>query len=188
MSRIFKHEIPKRFGFLPAVQQKWSPLELVLEGHCSMCVAFSPRNDKIVSSSADNLLRFWNAISGQFEFTLEGHLNVVSSVAFSPKGDRVVSGSFDNTVRIWDVISKQLDFTLEGHSAEVKKCFILIKQRQDCFRVRRRDDKDLECHQRATSIYTERPFFRCCECVIFTKRGQDYFRLLGRNCENLGCQ
>jgi WD40 repeat protein len=66
-------------------------------------VAFSPDGRRIVSGSADNSLRLWDASSGkQLGPPLQGHTSLVSSVAFSPDGRRIVSGSGDNTLRLWD--------------------------------------------------------------------------------------
>ena len=45
----------------------------------------------------------WNAMTGEVEAELKGHMNYVMSVAFSQDGSQVVSGSVDNTVRIWNV-------------------------------------------------------------------------------------
>ena len=65
-------------------------------------MAFSPDGKRIVSSSGDSTLKFWDAESGQEMLTLKGHSSSVRSVSFSPDGKRIVSGSFDKTVKIWD--------------------------------------------------------------------------------------
>ena len=66
-------------------------------------VAFSPNGRRIVSGSADNTLRLWDAATGKpIGPPLQGHTGSVVSVAFSPDGRRIVSGSYDNTLRLWD--------------------------------------------------------------------------------------
>ncbi|HBH73746.1 MAG TPA: hypothetical protein DDY43_09965, partial [Synechococcales bacterium UBA10510] len=63
---------------------------------------------RIVSGSADNSLRLWDASSGkQLGPPLQGHTDSVYSVAFSPDGRRIVSGSFDNSLRLWRVSSPE---------------------------------------------------------------------------------
>ena len=65
-------------------------------------VAFSPDGQRIVSGSADNTVRLWDADTGQpIGDPLTGHTDAVESVAFGPDGKRIVSGSADKTLRLW---------------------------------------------------------------------------------------
>ena len=43
------------------------------------------------------------ALDGGALFTLEGHVDRVSSVCFSPDEKQLASGSRDRTMRLWDV-------------------------------------------------------------------------------------
>ena len=57
-------------------------------------VAFSPDGKRIVTGSADNTVRLWEADSGKpIGEPMKGHTDRVQSVAFSPDGKRIVSGS-----------------------------------------------------------------------------------------------
>ena len=89
-----------------------------------MSVAFSPDGTKIVSGSADNTIKVWDAgvctltpptlspklmaplpASGSLELKVEkqsAHSDRVLSVAFSPDGKTIVSGSADKTIKVWD--------------------------------------------------------------------------------------
>lgn len=77
-------------------------LLLTLSGHGSFVqsVAFSPDGNLIASASA-NLIRVWDAETGQPLYTLPGHTKVVLDVDFSPDGTRLVSASADGTVRVF---------------------------------------------------------------------------------------
>ena len=68
-----------------------------LKGHQDevLSVNYSPDGKKIVSGSADNTLKIWDAEEGILLSTLLGHQKAVLSVCYSPDGRTVVSGSFD---------------------------------------------------------------------------------------------
>ena len=89
------------------LRKVWDACEQVLLGHSNfvLSVIFSPDGSRIVSGSADNTVRIWNAVTGESEAELRGHSSGVTSVAFSPDGSRLVSGSNDMTVRIWNVVT-----------------------------------------------------------------------------------
>ncbi|KAG6326942.1 hypothetical protein ID866_12147, partial [Astraeus odoratus] len=86
----------QKFQGLPNVvagKKEYWPTGLYCRGHIAPVgsVAFSPDGRWIVSGSADNTIRIWNAYTGY-----------QISVAFSPDGRCIVSGSVDNTIRVWD--------------------------------------------------------------------------------------
>src|SRR6185295_12044720 len=64
--------------------------------------AFSPRGDKMVTSSFDGIARVWDVSSGTLLATLKGHQGVVERATFSPDGSRIITASRDGTARIWD--------------------------------------------------------------------------------------
>jgi WD40 repeat protein len=84
-------------------------------------VAFSPDGKRIVSGSADNTVRIWDALSGAEVLPpLRGHDNTISSVSFSPDSTRIVSGSHDNSIRVWDAVSGAVVLPpLQGHQDSI---------------------------------------------------------------------
>jgi WD40 repeat protein len=83
-----------------------------------MSVAFSPDGNHIVSSSEDQTIRVWDAMTGETAAgPFAGHTGSVRSVAFSPDGHRIVSGANDRTIRVSNVsigkteAANDVDFT-----------------------------------------------------------------------------
>jgi WD40 repeat protein len=81
-------------------------------------VAFSHDSMRLASASRDKTVKIWDASSGAYLQTLEGHSREVNSVAFSHDSTRLASVSGDKTVKIWDASSGAYLQTLEGHSRE----------------------------------------------------------------------
>ncbi|MCA9066508.1 MAG: hypothetical protein KDA96_25750, partial [Planctomycetaceae bacterium] len=67
-------------------------------------VAISSSGQTIVSCSADQTLRVWNAMTGAQQFQLSGHQGAVHAVALSHDDSFVVSSGADGTLRMWDIV------------------------------------------------------------------------------------
>ena len=64
--------------------------------------AFSPDGRQVVTASADNTARVWDAATGEPVGKPLTHQDWVRHAAFSPDGRQVVTASDDNTARVWD--------------------------------------------------------------------------------------
>jgi len=60
-----------------------------------------PKKPLLVTCSADQTVRIWDADKGSAVRTLSGHGDYVYAVAISPDGNLIASGGFDGEVRIW---------------------------------------------------------------------------------------
>ena len=58
-------------------------------------------------------MRLWDATTGTWKQTLEGHSDFVKAVAFSQNGKLLASASYDNTVRLWDATTGAWGQTFE---------------------------------------------------------------------------
>jgi WD40 repeat protein len=79
-------------------------------------VAVSLDDTKIVSGSADKIVKVWDIRSEKSIRTLEGHTRWVNSVLFSSDGNTIVSGSLDETIKLWDIRSEECIQTLKDHT------------------------------------------------------------------------
>jgi hypothetical protein len=70
-------------------------------GHTSeVCsVTFSPDGKRLASAS--QMVKVWDAATGQELFSLKGHTGFVYSVFFSPDGKRLASASLYGTIKLW---------------------------------------------------------------------------------------
>jgi eukaryotic-like serine/threonine-protein kinase len=82
-------------------------------------VAFSSDGRLLASSSWDNDVRLWDAMTGAEYRRLKGHTGAVWDVAFSPDGARVASASWDHTVKVWDPANGRVLVTFSEHTAPV---------------------------------------------------------------------
>jgi WD40 repeat protein/serine/threonine protein kinase len=106
-------------GFEWYYWQKQTHLALkTFRGHLAIVstVAFSPDGQRILTGSADQTAKVWEAASGKELFTLMGHSAGITSAAFSRDGQRIVTGSEDNTAKVWDAANGRYLLTLTGHS------------------------------------------------------------------------
>ncbi|MBM4003302.1 MAG: hypothetical protein FJ295_08445 [Planctomycetes bacterium] len=78
---------------------------LVLRGHFSdvLMARFTRKGLEVVTGSADETLRLWDARTGVERRQYLGHTGPVYCLALSEDGRTLVSGAQDNTVRVWDI-------------------------------------------------------------------------------------
>ncbi len=98
------------------------PYRMTLPRHrhaSAYSAAYSPDGKSIVTASADQTGRIWDAATGQELLQLTGHSGPVLSAAYSPDGKTIVTASWDQTARIWDAANGQELLQLTGHSGSV---------------------------------------------------------------------
>ncbi|XP_070552427.1 uncharacterized WD repeat-containing protein alr2800-like [Ptychodera flava] len=101
----------------------WNPrtyqLERVIENAHEQwinCIAFSPKGDKLVSSSLDKQIKIWEIESGKEVATLSGHEGHTVFCDWSPVDENKIATCGDNLeLFIWDVNEKSVQCKLTGH-------------------------------------------------------------------------
>jgi WD40 repeat protein len=72
-------------------------------GKAVLKLAVNPKQPQLVTCSADQTVRIWNADNGAALKTLSGHTDYVYAVAVSPDGNLIASGAFNGEVKVWKV-------------------------------------------------------------------------------------
>lgn len=100
---------------------RWVGRTMTLRGHerPATCAAFSPDGKTIVSGSADDSIRLWDAATGQMFRTLRGGGKGVTSLAIREDGQHLVAGHWNGTLKVWDLPTGRELRTLRGHSENV---------------------------------------------------------------------
>ncbi|KZP17833.1 WD40 repeat-like protein [Athelia psychrophila] len=123
VSKQYLPKYPSTIHLKSGSVQRWPAALKTLEGHKGgvYAVAYSPDGTHIVSGSADNTIRIWDAETGEaVGEPLRGHTNEINCVAYSPNGRHIVSGSDDKTIRIWDAeTGESVGEPLIGHTAAI---------------------------------------------------------------------
>lgn len=75
-------------------------------------VHFSPKNDRIATTSMDKTCKLYDLRTFKKTVTLEGHSNIVSSASFSQDERHLATSSWDKNVCVWDISTGQ--YRLQG--------------------------------------------------------------------------
>lgn len=115
----WKHRLPF-IRMLAGVKLQWDSHRQTLDaGDVVNLVAFSP-NGRVLASALGPFIDIWEASTGSYQRTLEGHRGKVRSIAFSSDGKIFASSSDDNTIRLWEVSTGSHKRTLVGHTGNVE--------------------------------------------------------------------
>ncbi len=92
------------------------------QGHAAAVNAavYTASGRYIVTAGADQLVKIWDAKTGEEIRTLAGHTGQVLSVAISPDDSMIVSAAGDNTLRMWDVPRPEPLRTFAGVASPVR--------------------------------------------------------------------
>ncbi len=78
-----------------------------------------PGHQYLLSASADETVKQWNAASSDCEMTYKGHQGQVFSLSISPDEQHFLTGGEDGLVKLWQIGKKSPLRTLKGHRGQV---------------------------------------------------------------------
>lgn len=90
-------------------------------------MVFSPRGDRVLTSSFDRTARLWDA-DGQLVAVLLGHQSLLRRGGFSGDGSRAVTAGDDGTARLWDADTGDNLALYRGHAGVVRFASFLADQ------------------------------------------------------------
>jgi WD40 repeat protein len=82
-------------------------------------LALSPDGTHLFTADADNIVRMWNAHTGQLIKQFAGHDGFVRSVQVTPDGSSLVTASEDGTARLWDIESGTVAREFPSHDGTI---------------------------------------------------------------------
>lgn len=90
---------------------------------------FTPKNDRIITTSMDKTCKFYDLIANQATIFLNSHKGVVSNCSITNDERRFATCSWDKTIQIWDIATgnyrKKGSMVLsKGHEGSVSSCCI----------------------------------------------------------------
>ena len=99
-----------------------------LRGHSGpvLDIAWAPKDNIVVTASADRSLKVWSATDGKLLRSFSHHTEPLHAVVFRPRPDRsdetpfqCASASDDGTVRIWQPTIGRMVRIIRGHDAPI---------------------------------------------------------------------
>ena len=100
---------------LAAWKRALHTLELVLPHEAAVfAVSFSPDGKTVLTGGDSDIVRLWDAYTGEPIRQFVGH-GEINSVAFSADGSQILTGGGDAVARLWDAAAGNLVHELVGH-------------------------------------------------------------------------
>lgn len=75
---------------------------------------FSPDGRLIITASADNTVKVWNAETGMLINDFKIHREGIISASISKDGRRVLTGAYDSTARVLNIVTGKIELTIGG--------------------------------------------------------------------------
>lgn len=80
---------------------------------------FSPTGKSLLSGAADKFVKIFDATTGKFVKSFEGHTHHVLDVSWKADESTIVSSGADNVIKVWNIETGEQKRTIKGYSKQV---------------------------------------------------------------------
>jgi WD40 repeat protein len=84
-----------------------------------LSLAFSPDSNLLATGGFNRQIKLWDLTTSKVIYTLEGHLDRVSTVIFSHDGQTLISSSWDQTIKLWNLKTGKEIASIKAHAAKI---------------------------------------------------------------------
>ncbi len=84
-------------------------------------IAFSPDNLTVATACDDERVRLWDAVTGQYYYSLLGHAARINAVVFSPDGKILASCDHAGVIFLWQTEAPASAASLARHDMATSK-------------------------------------------------------------------
>ena len=100
----------------PETGYRMHAFETSPDGEAVFSLDWSPDGSRLAAASADEIIRVWDAGTGEELVLLEHHTDFVESVAWSPDGNTIATGDDDGLLYLWDASTGEIINSYDGTS------------------------------------------------------------------------
>ncbi len=79
-------------------------------------ITYSPNGRYLASGGWDNLVKIWDAQTGNLVKTFKGHKSAILDIYFTKDSKTLITSSKDETIKFWDIARGNLKKEITGHS------------------------------------------------------------------------
>ena len=100
----------------PETGYRMQAFETSPDGGAVFSLDWSPDGTRLAAANADEIIRVWDAGTGEELVLLDRHTDFVEAVAWSPDGNTIATGDDDGFLYLWDASTGEIISSYDGTS------------------------------------------------------------------------
>ncbi|MEA1977880.1 MAG: WD40 repeat domain-containing protein [Chloroflexota bacterium] len=100
----------------PETGYRMQAFETSPDGGAIFSLDWSPDGTRLAAANADEIIRVWDAGTGEELVLLDHHTDFVDAVAWSPDGNTIATGDDDGILYLWDASTGEIINSYDGTS------------------------------------------------------------------------